>query len=257
MINKINIIGYGFVGQANAIGFKRLGYEVEAFDIKEKENIYNEKEFNDISLKTKGELPDAGINIVCIADKNPEDGRQEVGHIAKTLEDLKGRGTVILRTTVLPGLFSDLRFDLYWPEFLHEKAAIKDFLNPDRVVVGRRGDQRFPFEQHFKPVYYCSPEEASHIKYLHNIWNALRIAFVNEFGDNLIKGNINQERVLDYYFEKEKYLKWGNAFSGHCLPKDSQAYCREYPGLLILEALIRTNKIHKDKYPELDNKPIF
>lgn len=257
MDNKVNIIGYGFVGQANAIGLKRLGFDVIAYDIKSKDNIYSQKEFNEIPLKTNGELPEYGINIICIADKNFEDGRQEVGHIAKVLEALAGRGTVILRTTMLPRFLSGLRFDFYWPEFLHEKTAVEEFLKPDKVVVGRRMQEAFPFEKHFNPIYYCSPEEASHIKYLHNIWNALRIAFINEFGDNLIKENIVQEKILDYFFKKEKYLKWGNAFSGHCLPKDTQAYCREYPDLLVLESLIKTNKIHKDKYPELDNNPIF
>lgn len=241
----INIIGYGYVGQATGIGLKRMGHDVTAYDIVLKENIYKEKEFDEIPLVI-GE-PKDGINIVCIADKNI-DGRQTIEHIAKVLDKLKG--TVILRTTVLPKSLKKLRFDFYWPEFLHERTAVEEFLNPEIVVVGRRTKEEFPF---FEP-YYCTPEEASHIKYLSNIWNAMRIAFVNEFGDNLMKENIKTERVIDFFFKGKKYLKWGNTFGGHCLPKDVQAYFKEYP-LLFLDSIIKANEIHKKKYPNL--KEIF
>jgi len=250
---KVNIIGYGFVGQAVGIGLKRLGYNVTAYDIVQKENIYKQNDFKEIPLIAGEELPDSGIHIVCIADKVLPDGRQEIGHIAKILDRLWGKGTLILRTTTLPKLLSGLKFDFYWVEFLHERTAIEEFLNPEVVVVGRRDSQKFPFEKKFNPVYYCSPEEASHIKYLSNIWNAMRIAFVNEFGDNLIDENVKKEKVLDFFFKKEKYLKWGNAFGGHCLPKDTQAYLKEHPNLLFLFATCRANEIHQKRCPNLDS----
>ena len=250
---KINIIGYGFVGQATGIGLKRLGYDVTAYDIVPKENIYKEKEFAEIPLIVNGELPISGIHIVCIADKNLDGGRQEIGHVIKVLDRLCKTGTVILRTTTLPRLLVSLKFDFYWVEFLHEKTAVKEFLNPEMLVVGRRNEKEFPFEKHFKPVYYCTPEEASHIKYLSNIWNAMRIAFVNEFGDNLINEGVKKEKVLDFFFKGQKYLKWGNAFGGHCLPKDTQAYSKEYPHLLSLLSVIEANKLHQEKYPDLES----
>ncbi|KKP43502.1 MAG: Nucleotide sugar dehydrogenase [Parcubacteria group bacterium GW2011_GWA2_33_14] len=256
MEHNINIIGYGFVGQATAIGLMKLGYKVTAYDICQKENIYNIREFEKIDLKIGKILPEEGINIVCIADKTLENGKQEVSHLLEVLNDLNGKGSTILRTTILPRFFADHNVDFYWPEFLREKTAIEDFLHPAAIVVGRKNEKRFPFEDNF-PVYYCTPEEASHIKYLHNIWNALRIAFVNEFGDNLIKENVNMQKVVDFIFKKEKYLKWGNAFGGHCLPKDIKAYSCEYPEILSLHAAMKSNKIHKDKYPELDKNPIF
>lgn len=250
---KVNIIGYGFVGQANAIGLRRLNYNVTAYDIREKENIYKEKEFNEIPLIIGERLPDSGINIVCIADKVLEDGRQEIGHIAKILDRLNGKGITILRTTMLPRLIVNLKFNFYWVEFLHERKAVEEFMNPEIVVVGRRTEEKFPFEKNFSPIYYCTPEEASHIKYLSNIWNAMRIAFVNEFGDNLISEDIDKEGVLDFFFKKKKYLRWGNAFGGHCLPKDTRAYLKEYPNLLFLEATTKANQIHQEIYPNLES----
>ncbi len=252
-MEPINIIGYGFIGQANAIGLKRLGYDVYAYDIVKKDNIYDQKEFNDIPLYVGEKLPRSGTHIICIADKNFEDGRQEIRHIAKVTHPLKGKGTVILRTTMLPRFLIALHFDFYWVEFLHERTAIDEFLNPDRVVVGRRHSKKFPFEKHFQPVHYCTPEEASHIKYLSNIWNALRIAFINEFGANLLDEQIPHEKTIDFFFQKQKYLRWGNAFGGHCLPKDSKAYFKEYPHLKFLEATVKANEIHQERFPDLES----
>ena len=240
----INIIGYGFVGQANGLGLKRLGYEVKAYDIIKKKNIYKDKDFNKIPLEIK-EKPKEGINIICIAEKNGR--KQDINHIKKAISELKG--TVIVRTTILPRLVKEVNMDFYWVEFLKERTAVLDFLNPELTVVGRRNKREFPIKE-FKP-YYCSPEEASHIKYLSNIWNALRIAFVNEFGDNLEGENINKKNVLDSFFKGEKYLKWGNAYGGHCLPKDSLAYSKQYPHLSIIKSFIQANEKHRKKYPYL------
>lgn len=251
-MEKINIVGWGFVGQATGIGLKRLGYDVVAYDIKPKANIYKEKEFNEIPMIVGEELPKDGINIVCIADK-VENGKQSVEHIKPVLDKLGG--TIILRTTILPRLLKDLKFDFYWVEFLHVRGAVNEFLKPDRVVVGKRGDKEFPFKEF--DVYYCSPEEASHIKYLSNAWNALRIAFTNEYGDNLLTEEANMENIIDYFFQGQKYLKWGNAFGGFCLPKDTEAYLGEYPFLTIFDAMIKSNNKHKKDHPELEYNPIY
>ena len=249
---KVNIIGYGFVGQANAVGLKRLGYDVAAYDIQEKENIYGAKEFDEIPLTVGEELPDSGIHIICIAEKNFK-GRQEIGHIAEVLHELKGTGTVILRTTALPRLVSGVPFDFYWVEFIRERTAIEDFLNPELVVVGRRTEEAFPFEKEFPNIHYVGPEESGHITCLSNIWNAARISFVNEFGHHLRERGIDKDRVLKPILGDQKYLKWGNAFGGHCLPKDTEAYLAEHPDLLHLRATIEANNIHKERYPDLES----
>ena len=241
-----NIIGFGFIGQATGVGLKKIGYNVRAYDIAQKKNIYKEKEFKEIS-QIIGELPTIGVNIVCIKDNVLEGGKQDISILKKVLDKLNG--TTILRSTILPGLLKDLRFDFYWPEFLHEKRALEEFIDPAFVVVGRRNKKKFPINK-FKNIFYCIPEEASHIKYLSNIWNATRIAFVNEFGDNLAKNKINKNKIIDFLFKKEKYLKWGNAYGGHCLPKDISAYTKEY-NLPTLKAVIQSNNEHFKKYPKL------
>lgn len=250
---RINLIGWGMVGQATGIGLKKLGYDVRAYDIQHKANVYKQKEFNEIPISISGGIPQEGINIVCIADR-VKDGVQSVEHIKPILNKLKS--PIILRTTILPNRLRELKFDFYWPEFLHVRKAIEEFLNPDISVVGRRTNKPFPFDKDFKP-YYCTPEEASHIKYLSNYWNALRIAFINELGDILLEEGINMENVIDYFFKGQKYLKWGNGFGGFCLPKDTEAYFGEYPMLSICDSAIMANKKHQKDHPELEYNPIY
>jgi UDP-glucose 6-dehydrogenase len=241
-----NIIGFGFVGQATGISLSKMGHTVHVYELVEKKNIYKDDEFDEIA-QIIGEIPNSGTSIVCIKDKTLSSGKQNIAPLKKVLEKLKG--TIILRTTILPRLLKELKFDFYWPEFLHERKALEEFMNPQFTVVGRRGKENFPIKG-IKNINYFTPEEASHIKYLSNIWNAMRIAFVNEFGDNLKQEKVNKDKVIDFFFKKEKYLKWGNAYGGHCLPKDVKAYLREY-GLLFTKATDKANSIHYKKYPKL------
>jgi len=251
---KISIIGFGVIGQATGIGLRKLGYGVTAYDIQYKANIYKEKEFSEIPLIVGKELPKEGVNIVCIADRI-KDGKQDVIHIKEILDKLGG--TVILRTTILPKNLANLKFDFYWPEFLHIKKGVEEFLKPEKIVVGVKNKPKFPFDKDFTNVYYCKPKEAAHIKYLGNIWNSLRIAFVNEFGDNLLKEGVSIENVLDYFFKDQKYLRWGNSFGGFCLPKDTQVYLGEYSHLLFLKTAMKANEQHKKDHPELEYNPIY
>mgnify|MGYP001583025954 CR=1 FL=1 len=260
---KINIVGYGYVGQATAIGLKKLGYDnIFAYDLIKKENLYNSDIFKEIKFSEHNDYIDDinSIHIICVSDKSRKSGKQNMKDVSELLTFLNvenkkrhSENLIILRTTVVPNFLKKLEFDFYWVEFLREKNAILDFLNPEYFVVGRRYENKFPFERDFeRKVHYCIPEEASHIKYLSNIWNSLRIAFVNEFGDNLIDERVNKKDVLDFFFKEKKYMKWGNAFGGHCLPKDSKAYSSQYK-LKILRALIKSNEIHHKKYPNLES----
>src|SRR3989344_1316583 len=109
------------------------------------------------------------------------------------------------------------------------------------------------WEQRACRVFKGTPEEASYIKYLSNIWNALRIAFVNEFGDSIALPENQQqrekiERIIDFFFEEKSYLRYGRAFGGHCLPKDSRAFAawkNEAAPSVLLDALCKSNDLHQ------------
>jgi len=235
------IIGFGWVGQANALALSRMGYGVKYFDPVEQPRHYQRfARLYDSIEKLSAPLAADSANtwyIVCVGDRVSEDGVQDISSIQGALDSLEGaRGGVILRSTVLPDLLDRLKFDFYLPEFLHEKRAIEECLQPYFFVVGRRGQKTEPsvfaqWRRAARKVFEGTPRGASLIKYLSNLWNALRVAFVNEFGDAVrvpeSKEAINETaKVIDFMFDGHSYLRYGRAFGGHCLPKDSRAFAR-------------------------------
>lgn len=255
---KIVIIGYGWVGQANALALSLDGEDVHFFDPAEPEHHYTDQyseSYNKIK-KLSSPLEQDGMDtcyLVCVGDRVSESGEQDVSNIEKALTSIEGaQGMVVLRSTILPQTLKNLSFDFYLPEFLHEKKAVEECRNPALFVLGVKSEKKLPefltkWEALASRKFMGTPEEASYIKYLSNIWNALQIAFVNEFGDLLPTESNN--KIIDFFFEGRAYRRYGKGFDGHCLPKDIRAFIgmaqSEGRSALILEAAKQANDIHK------------
>jgi GDP-mannose 6-dehydrogenase len=239
---RIVVVGFGWVGQANALSLLQMGYEVAYFDPHTPKHHYAGAYDHDYArlnklnsvLDWEGEHT---VYIVCVGDKVSPDGVQDISAIRAALNSLAGTtGTVVLRSTLLPNYLQELSFDFYVPEFLHEKRAVEESKAPHFFVIGRRTDKPEPiffakWEQRAYKTFRGTPEEASHIKYLSNLWNALRIAFVNEYGDAMVTPTQPSdvaaiERVIDFVFDGKFYMRYGRSFGGHCLPKDMRAFVR-------------------------------
>ncbi len=261
---KIVVLGYGWVGQANALALRRMGYEVAYYDVITPRYHYSDtyyalyEQVRALEKPLDIDSPDTWY-IVCIGDRVSMDGVQDISLIENALQSLvPAQGKIILRSTVLPNLLSGLRFDVYVPEFLHELYAVDECLNPYYFIIGQRSPGSLPsflkeWQKRAQRIFIGSPEEASHIKYLSNIWNAVRIAFVNEFGNSIAIPESNADRehiekIIDFFFEKKNYLRYGKTFGGHCLPKDLRAYTRlietSHPSP-ILRATLASNAEHQ------------
>ena len=123
------------------------------------------------------------------------------------------------------------------PEFLKEGAAIKDFLHPERIVVGYEGkDERVRqlMERLYHP--YClsgsrlmwmSPASAELTKYVSNTMLAMRISFMNEVALLAEKAGANIHDVRHAVGADsrigDKFLHAGAGYGGSCFPKDVQA----------------------------------
>ncbi|HVU79930.1 MAG TPA: hypothetical protein VHD37_01040 [Candidatus Paceibacterota bacterium] len=237
------VVGFGWVGQANALALSRMGFDVSYFDPGNPERHYEAgyaAEYAKLKRLASVLERDAqgAAYLVCVGDRVAEDGTQDISFIRAALESLKGaKGTVILRSTVIPDLLENLDFDFYMPEFLHEKSAVEECLSPHFFVLGDRGTGKQ------KPVFFGAwrratplqfdgtPREAAFVKYLSNLWNATRIAFVNEFGDAIAEPATPKDvdsisRVLNFVLGGEGYTRYGRAFGGHCLPKDTRAFVK-------------------------------
>lgn len=271
----IVVIGYGRVGQANALVLSGAGYEVYYYDVTEPNLHYADKyrELYDsivpLSSVLEKDSPDTWY-LVCVGDRVTPEGEQDISSIQKAIDLLKDvQGGIILRSTVLPGYLASLNFHYYIPEFLHEKMAVEECMNPHYFIVGKKdGADRIPdffniWQKHAIKVFYGTSEEASYIKYLSNIWNALRISFVNEFGTAMAlptdqENLANIKKIINFFFEEKSYLRYGKSFGGHCLPKDTRvfyAWCKKRGNdMPLLQGVCKANdaqQIIEKQYPIL------
>lgn len=260
------MVGFGWVGQANALALTRMGYVVSYFD-PGKPALHYEREYARLYSRIprlEHVLAEDSANtcyMVCVGDKVSEDGAQDISAIRAALESLvAAKGVVVLRSTVLPDSLDALPFDFYMPEFLHEKNAVEECLSPHFFVLGMRDQYAkqpgfFAEWRKRTPLHFGgTPREAAFVKYLSNLWNAVRIAFVNEYGDTIAEPRSPQEvasisRIISFVLGGESYTRYGRAFGGHCLPKDTRAFVgwfsKQGKNVDLLRGAYESNKAHQ------------
>jgi UDPglucose 6-dehydrogenase len=122
------------------------------------------------------------------------------------------------------------------PEFLREGAAVKDFLNPDRVVIGSDSEKAKQImasvykavARSDRPIIFTDIKSAEMIKYASNAMLATRISFMNEVAHLCEKVGADVKSVakgmgLDSRIGS-KFLQAGIGYGGSCFPKDVQAF---------------------------------
>lgn len=230
---KIGIIGMGFVGKAVA-----ASYEPEQILVNDP--IYPAS----VSVEELKER----CNAIYIAVPTPqaESGKCDTSILESVVESLKGyTGVVISKCTASPRLYqhieatSGLKF-AHVPEFLTQVNAVRDYLNPHKIVIGCQpeilGDvikvvitDKINFTD---AVEHCSIGEASMFKYLANTMLAIKVIMNNEYYD------LCQVMGLDYRcisLMAQTDPRLGNThwavpgpdgsrgFGGACFPKDTAA----------------------------------
>lgn len=158
---------------------------------------------------------------------------------------------------------SDVKFDVASnPEFLKEGAAITDFMQPDRVVVGIESDDaKKLMEKLYKPftlnnyrIIYTDIPSAEMIKYAANAMLATRISFMNDIANlceivgadvNMVRKGIGADARIG-----SKFLYSGCGYGGSCFPKDVKALINTAKKLghsmEILEAVENVNERQKN-----------
>ena len=148
------------------------------------------------------------------------------------------------------------------PEFLKEGAAIKDFMSPDRVVVGIESDRAKkvmerlyrPFQMNNYRLYFMDIPSAEMTKYAANAMLATRISFMNDISNlcDLVGANVDMVRKgigADTRIGS-KFLYPGCGYGGSCFPKDVKALARtarEYGYTMgVIEAVEAVNERQKE-----------
>jgi len=143
------------------------------------------------------------------------------------------------------------------PEFLREGEAIRDFLYPDRVVVGTTSNKAnnimkslyLPIIKKTNRYFHTSRRSAELIKYASNGFLATKIAYINEIANLCEKSNVDigeiavgmglDERIGD------RFLRAGPGYGGSCFPKDTKALisiAKNFKtNLSIIKSVIKSN----------------
>jgi GDP-mannose 6-dehydrogenase len=150
----------------------------------------------------------------------------------------------------------------YNPEFLREGSSIKDFENPPFTVVGSATERVYELMEALYsgingPFFRVSIALAETVKYLSNLFHALKITFANEVGTVLQSLGIDSREAMQIFCEDHQlnisraYLRPGYAFGGSCLPKDLRAFLflakSRDVSLPMLQQLLPSNNAHIER----------
>lgn len=255
MTNKIiGVLGAGFVGGAVLRYLKDKGFDHRVYD-----------KFKD--LGSISEINQAQIVFVCLPTPYIPSQGFDLSCIYEGLNCLEGEKIIVLKSTILPGATQMLQEKypqhkfLFNPEFLREKSAYWDFINPDRQIVGYLPESR-NYGQEILDILPQSAHQilmpatdAEMVKYMANSFLALKVVFANQFYDLCQKVGVDYDQVrlgisLDQRIGKS-HLDVGDSgyrgYGGSCFPKDTSAIIdfAQSQGAK-LEILETAKKINKD-----------
>ena len=148
------------------------------------------------------------------------------------------------------------------PEFLREGEAIRDFIYPDRVVIGSNDEKSKKILKNLysplisKGAKFVSTNRraAELIKYASNAFLATKITFINEIANLCEKTGIDVEDIsigigLDKRI-RSRFLRAGPAYGGSCFPKDTKAIVstadKFKTNLSVIKSVIKSNEIRSD-----------
>ncbi|MBW2670648.1 MAG: UDP-glucose/GDP-mannose dehydrogenase family protein [Deltaproteobacteria bacterium] len=266
---KLTIAGTGYVGLVSGTGFANLGNDVICFDIDVAkidslskgimpiyepglEEVYKRNlEAGRLKFTTDAKKGVRESDIIFICVDTPTNEHQEadlsaVEEVARIIgEYMNGYKIVVNKSTVPVGTADLVKkiiketqrnkvdFDVVSnPEFLREGAAVKDFENPDRIVIG--SDSRKAEEvmtslyrsraRTDKPIMITDIKSAEVIKYASNTMLATRISFMNQISYLCEKTGADIKEVakgmgLDNRIGS-RFLQAGIGYGGSCFPKD-------------------------------------
>jgi UDPglucose 6-dehydrogenase len=286
----IGVIGIGYVGLVSAVCFAHLGHKIVCLDVDERRvaalrngqmPIYEpgldkllEDNAERLSFTTSYPELLATCRILFVAVDTPPSpsGDADLRHVRLAVGQVAAAGgdrLLVMKSTVPVGTGEALMADLQaagahgvhyvsCPEFLREGAAIEDFLEPDRIVIGSfdkaDGDDVAELYRGIDAeVLRTTVPTAEMIKYASNAFLATKISFINEIA-NVCEGVGADVRSVAYGMGLDHrigphFLQAGIGYGGSCFPKDVQAL-KQIAGntgyhFQLLNAVLEVNHLQK------------
>lgn len=291
---KLCMIGTGYVGLVSGVCFSDLGNDVICVD-KDSNKINNLKQgiipiyepgleelvlknFKNNRLKFTTNLKEAvlksDIIFICVGTPTKKNSSAadltQVYDVAKEISRSISKFKIIITKSTVPVTTGDeiekiiskkmskkLFSVVSNPEFLREGEAIRDFIYPDRVVIGTSNKRSNKILKNLysplisKGAKYIntSRRAAELIKYASNAFLATKITFINELSNLCEKINVNIEDIsIGMGLDKRigsRFLRAGPAYGGSCFPKDTKAIVstgdKFKTNLSVIKSVIKSN----------------
>ena len=220
------------------------------------------------------------LSLVCVGTPSRANGSLDLQYLERVCRDIgealasdERFHIVVIRSTVLPGTMRDVVIPTLEaasgkkagqgfgvcsnPEFLREGTAVHDYDHPPKTVIGRTDDVSGEkllslYAKLPAPMVVTDVATAEMVKYVDNVWHALKVDFANELGNICKAVGLDGHKVMEIFCKDTKlnlspyYMKPGFAFGGSCLPKDVRAltYCAKTLDLdlPVLTSILRSNE---------------
>jgi UDPglucose 6-dehydrogenase len=285
----IGVIGTGYVGLVTAAGFAELGSDVYCVDIDADkverlkrgeipiyepgldELVTSNRERLHFSTTLDEALEHARLLFVAVGTPATESGDADLSAVFEVVEKMPAsdRHALVMKSTVPCGTGATIRRVLAesgksairyvsCPEFLKEGSAVRDFLHPDRVVVGDEGDWAGEavvslYEQFDAPLVRTDVASAEMIKLAANAFLATKISFINEIANVCEETGADVREVaqgmgLDARIGP-RFLQAGLGWGGSCFGKDVSSL-KQLAGntgyhFQLLNAVVEVNELQK------------
>ena len=310
---KLCMIGTGYVGLVSGVCFADLGNDVICVDNNvDKINLlkkgkipiyepglselviknFKNKKLN-FSTDLKKSIKDSDIIFICVGTPTKKGGSSadlsQIYKVSKEISSSINKFKIIITKSTVPVTTGDeiekilskknskKKFSVVSnPEFLREGEAIRDFVYPDRVVIGTNDKKAgrilknlySPLISKGASYLQTSRRAAELIKYASNAFLATKITFINEIANLCEKTNINVEDIsIGMGLDKRigsRFLRAGPAYGGSCFPKDTKAIIttadKFKTNLSVIKSVIKSNenrsKILLDRINKILNRKI-
>jgi len=294
---KVGIIGTGYVGLPTGVGLAELGHDVICIDknIDKINSLQNGKvtlyedgleelltkttSAGKLKFTTSMQESVANADIVMLAvgtPPHPVTKEADLQYIFAAAEELSqfltGYTVIAIKSTVPVGTGDKVEalirannpnadFDVISvPEFLREGYAVRDFFNPDRIIIGTDSprakkvmEELYSYFADQAPILFVKRRSSETIKYASNAFLAVKIHYINEMANfceqtgadiaEVAKGMGLDKRIGN------RFLNAGPGYGGSCFPKDTMAmaYMARQHGvnMTIIEDVIKENANRK------------
>ena len=295
---KLCMIGTGYVGLVSGVCFSDLGNTVYCVDKdKKKINLLNsgkvpiyepgleeilKRNFKQKRLIFTTDIKSAVINsdiiFICVGTPTKKKGNSAdlkyVFQVANEIKKYIKKYKIIITKSTVPVTTGDkiekalsklkrkkLVDIVSNPEFLREGEAIRDFVYPDRVVIGTDSNKAnkilkslyLPIIKKTSRYFNTSRRGAELIKYASNAFLATKISYINELANLCEKTDVDIKDIsfgmgLDQRIG-DRFLRAGPAYGGSCFPKDTRAIVETAKNfktnLSIVKSVIKSNDDRK------------